>query len=133
MIHLVQAHFLRLFTGKNPRISKRTEVHLSLSSKVNTKGWDAKIESKGENTIKVRVTTPANCFVGKWTLLIDNVKETGGSYEVHRYYHEPKIYILFNPWCKGRQDFILLSICFNQGLTHSHTMTPFDAPGKQAF
>ena len=21
----------------------------------------------------------------------------------------------------------------NSGLTHSHTMTPFDAPGKQAF
>ena len=22
---------------------------------------------------------------------------------------------------------------FGKGLTHSHTMTPFDAPGKQAF
>ena len=23
--------------------------------------------------------------------------------------------------------------CLENGLTHSHTMTPFDAPGKQAF
>ena len=25
------------------------------------------------------------------------------------------------------------NVCFNEILTHSHTMTPFDAPGKQAF
>ena len=24
-------------------------------------------------------------------------------------------------------------LSFGEGLTHSHTMTPFDAPGKQAF
>ena len=41
--------------------------------------------------------------------------------------------------CKGRNELALLHqknvgghVCGNV-LTHSHTMTPFDTPGKQAF
>ena len=30
------------------------------------------------------------------------------------------------------QDHLKSGLCGNE-LTHSHTMTPFDAPGKQAF
>ena len=38
----------------------------------------------------------------------------------------------------GYQHFLLFQQCFQKSsilgsLTHSHTMTPFDAPGKQAF
>ena len=36
-------------------------------------------------------------------------------------------------WWEGIIPEMIIFLFFNTLLTHSHTMTPFDAPGKQAF
>ena len=40
--------------------------------------------------------------------------------------------IISEQWSVKAVDYLIKVVC-NTGLTHSHTMTPFDAPGKQVF
>ena len=69
------------------------------------------------------------------TDMIENVeKEENAGYQ-HFF-----LFILFFKGIsfQGYQLFLLLPLCFqkpsfSESLTHSHTMTPFDAPEKQAF
>ena len=42
-------------------------------------------------------------------------------------------FLIFPLFSKAFFTRVVKSLDHGKGLTHSHTMTPFDAPGKQAF
>ena len=60
--------------------------------------------------------------------VFDRVKTFVGKGENTGYYH----FLLF-PQCFLNSFFLGFIKSSNCVLTHSHTMTPFDAPGKQAY
>ena len=47
--------------------------------------------------------TPPTCAVGRWELKIDVIDKGESTMTVYRYNDKGRIYILFNPWCKGKK------------------------------
>lgn len=89
--------------GKKPLQHKATHVEVALSKDdVSACHWGATILTEKENNVTVRVVTPPTLYVGKWTFRVDVIKKYLDKNIVYRYKHPEPIYILFNPWCKGR-------------------------------
>ena len=98
--------------------SRGSHVEFVLSAQDDPQEWGALILSQTENSLKLKVMTPPTCPVGRWKLKIDVVKKEDTGTTVYRYNYVGRIYILFNPWCKGRETILHLlpdSIC--NGLT----------------
>jgi transglutaminase 1 len=66
--------------------------------------WGAKVKDIKENNVTVTVFTPTKCYVGKWQFGIDSMQKANKG-RVFRYADKNPIYLLFNPWCKGKKDY----------------------------
>lgn len=80
-----------------------TLVELILSAKDEPLKWGAKIEANTGNSLTIKVFTPPTLCVGKWKCMVDAIKKSADTRsKVDRYHCVEPIYMLFNPWCKGR-------------------------------
>nr|KAI8763459.1 hemocyte protein-glutamine gamma-glutamyltransferase-like isoform X2 [Biomphalaria glabrata] len=94
-------------TGKQPLVSKGTQVIFLLSSEIRPKEWGATQLSKNGNKLTLTLQTSPTCFVGKWTLIFDVIKRDAPKDKSQRYKVPDQVYILFNPWCKD--DIVYMS------------------------
>lgn len=89
--------------GDSPLPSKGTLVELVLSDRDLPKQWGAKIKHVQGELLNVTIIVPATCYVGKWKLKIDVIKRKPDErMKIYRYQHKQPIYVIFNPWCKGK-------------------------------
>ena len=86
-------------------MTKGTQVIINLSEKGTEQKWEAKLSSQDDNTLTIRVTPPPKCFIGKWKMEIRSISKKPETIQ-RRYRHKSTIYILFNPWNKGKGTFI---------------------------
>lgn len=59
--------------------------------------WSAILESTDDSKIRVKITTPHDCVIGKWRMDVDTKIINEGAYS---YSWSTGIYVLFNPWNK---------------------------------
>ena len=92
-----------IITGQRPSPSRGTHVEIIPASKLEPKRWGAYVLAQNGNILKLHVMTPPTCAVGRWELKIDVIEKGETSTITYRYNDKGRIYILFNPWCKGEQ------------------------------
>ncbi|XP_060082319.1 protein-glutamine gamma-glutamyltransferase K-like, partial [Ylistrum balloti] len=93
-------------TGKFPSITNATKVEIILSKEDMPGKWGAAIKEKNGQTIKLKIFTPPDCYVGKWCFQVRAFSKTPMPDKppvCKVYAHSPLLYILFNPWCKDDQ------------------------------
>ena len=108
--------------GKKPKVSKGTSISLDLEPKAGTDAgsseesgmdrrpaWSLAIVGAEGNRTNVTVTPTAECCVGIWELTINTTKKSDPK-KIRSHKCKNKIYILFNPWCKGKNIQRLQSI-----------------------
>ena len=89
------------FTGPAPSASKGTSIVMNLSDYDAPKQWGAKVVNITDNTMTMKVYTPATCPVGKWDFKFDTFIKSGENTKVFRYSHPHPVYMIFNPWNPG--------------------------------
>lgn len=101
-------------TGRMPTLSRGTLVTVPLVDKSQNKGWEAKIIEQKDTRMKLSVSTLPTAPIGRYGLSVITWTPEGSN----TYSHKPKndIYMLFNPWCKGKRgqkyDEITTSVSF---------------------
>ena len=98
---------LFIFTGTRPKIPKKTLVRIPIESGGKSKEWIANLKTVNANELTVEVTPPTTCFVGAWRLS-GHVTYSNHMTKVTKY---KEIYILFNPFHKGKHELFSLYIC----------------------
>ena len=81
--------------------TRGTHVEFMLSDKDDPGKWNALILSQQDNLLRLKIMTPPECAVGIWNFVFEVVKRDDKETVVYRHTPTSKIYILFNPWCKG--------------------------------
>uniref|UniRef100_A0A8C4XBR9 protein-glutamine gamma-glutamyltransferase n=1 Tax=Erpetoichthys calabaricus TaxID=27687 RepID=A0A8C4XBR9_ERPCA len=86
--------YIQLAVGRQPLQSKETLVLIPLQQTEGSEAWRATLGAAHGHEYDVRIKTPSNATVGKYTLTVTDK----GSYS----YKPPEsdFYLLFNPWCK---------------------------------
>ncbi|MBN3291311.1 TGM4 glutamyltransferase, partial [Polypterus senegalus] len=86
--------YIQLAVGRQPLQSKETLVLIPLQQTEGSEAWRATLGAARGHEYDVRIRTPSNATVGKYTLTVTDK----GSYS----YRPPvsDFYLLFNPWCK---------------------------------
>jgi len=87
--------------GNEPRESRSTRIVLKLSDDDLPREWGAKIVNSKADTTTIRIFTPPEMYVAKWTFKFDTMVVQEEESKVFRYTHDEPIYVLFNPWCSG--------------------------------
>ncbi|KAL8593103.1 hypothetical protein ACOMHN_018029 [Nucella lapillus] len=78
----------------------RLKQEFVLSDKDRPGAWGAKLSKQQDRNIELKVFTPPECAVAKWSLMVDVLKKKDDRVRLFRHKHQQPIYILFNPWCK---------------------------------
>ncbi|VDI37121.1 transglutaminase 1 [Mytilus galloprovincialis] len=93
--------FDRVYTGENPRPGNGTHVDFILGKELKRNDWSAVIAEKQSKTeYMITISTPANCIVSNWQLVVETISATEGQPVTSVYVHPTLTFILFNPWCK---------------------------------
>lgn len=81
-------------------LSRGTLVSVPLVDKLENKRWEAKIIEQKDTRIKLCVNTLSTAPIGRYELSVITWSPKGSN----TYGRKPEndIYLLFNPWCKGR-------------------------------
>ena len=102
LMHAARTSLICLsLSGKKPIESKGTRVVMMLSDVDTPREWGAKVVKMDGSDVTVRIFTPPNCIVSKWTFKFDTILKKEEGSKVFRYTHAHPIYLLFNPWCPG--------------------------------
>lgn len=96
--HFVTSHVC--FTGHIPSIRDGTYVIVPLVSEFKKNCWGAKIVEQGQNRVKLCINSVPNACVGRYTLNV--VTHCQGGRFTSPCVPDNDIYMLFNPWCKGK-------------------------------
>lgn len=96
--------FFLLYPGDDPRPGAGTHVDFWLSKELKFKEWSAVVAEKRSKTdYFITLTSPPNCIVSNWQLVVEVITNTAKGQEVTSVYiHPTLVYILFNPWCRGK-------------------------------
>ena len=112
-------------SGDEPLVSKGTSVTLAVKESMAKRKWGVCQVGENNNTLELEIQTPPDCSAGKWRLMIDTqVKgfvptpaipssatlppgapanpRPADLTKVLRYKHPHPVYVLFNPWHKGK-------------------------------
>lgn len=100
--------------GDSPKPSKGTVQRLALRSAedgLERWKWSAALRSQDDEVLTIQLQSPPTCLIGKWKLSLDtkklkertdeNDEEEEEAPKINKYAHKERIYIIFNPWCKG--------------------------------
>ena len=87
--------------------SKGTLVRLPVNladGQQTLEGWLIKVEEVEEDTLVVNVTTSADTMIGKYELLYET-KLKNSEKDFVKQDLDTFICVLFNPWCKGMDNY----------------------------
>lgn len=87
--------------------SKGTVISVHKAREVNPGSWGYQITEIDEKKVSIKVCTSASAIVGKYQLFVDTVhKLKDGASQKCRYCHPDDIFVIFNPWCVGKENII---------------------------
>lgn len=94
--------------GRNPSAFRGTSRTYTITSKNDDlddlEAWDVRVIASKAKNLSIKVRSPVNSPVGVWRLTIETTIP-GSSYRSSNTYNVDKdIYLLFNPWLKGRRN-----------------------------
>lgn len=91
----------RVFSsGPLPTVSKGTQVNVPLVENLEDGRWEAAVVKQEGNRIRLSVNSPATAAVGRYQLTVETTCRGGHAVSTHNPAND--VYILFNPWCKGK-------------------------------
>ena len=90
--------------GDNPRISKNTSIRLNPKKGLKKGHWSAGLKVTEVKQVEVEVLTSSDSIIGKWRLTVKTSCTTADreTKMILKYQHKEPVYLLFNPWCKGK-------------------------------
>lgn len=85
--------------------SKGTVISVHKAREVIPGTWGYQITEIDEKKVSIKVCTSASAIVGKYQLFVDTVhKLKDGASQKCRYCHPDDIFVIFNPWCVGKEN-----------------------------
>ena len=103
LLHTIFTYLNSIRTGENPRPGNGTHVDFLLSKELKRNDWSAAIaERQSKTDYVVTISTPANCIVSNWQLVVETISADERQPVTSVYVHPTLTYILFNPWCRGK-------------------------------
>lgn len=91
------------FSGPLPTVSKGTHVVVPLVENLKNDRWEAAVVKQDGNRLKLSVNSPATAVIGRYQLIVETSCASGQFISTHDPAND--IYVLFNPWCRGRKAF----------------------------
>lgn len=107
--------------------SKGTVISVRKVRELQPGTWGYQITGVDEKKVSVKVCTSASAIVGKYQLFVDTIhKLKDGASQKCRYCHPDDIFVIFNPWCQGKNKNIPrnISLFFHQVVQKSVEKTP---------
>ena len=93
--------------------SKGTVISVRKVRELQPGTWGYQITGVDEKKVSVKVCTSASAIVGKYQLFVDTIhKLKDGASQKCRYCHPDDIFVIFNPWCQGKNKNIPRNISF---------------------
>ena len=84
--------------------SVRYDTHVVIPVRVtgaksgDVEGWSAEITEAKRTKLCVKISSPPDCLIGRYKMFVST--KVGGIHDF-RFSLEDRIFVLFNPWCKG--------------------------------
>ncbi|KAK3724553.1 hypothetical protein QZH41_019598 [Actinostola sp. cb2023] len=99
---------LQFITGSRPQQSKNSLIRVKETKQLSTSSWGMRIGSTSGATVSLRVMSPADAFVGEYSVYVETKTKKPHSEEEmsFRQKRPEKIYILFNAWVKDDAVYI---------------------------
>lgn len=100
-------HFFFLLVGRYPQENKGTYIPVPVVSELQHGTWGAKVVMRENKSVRLSIQSSPECIVGKFRMYV----AVWTPYGIIRTSRNPEtdMYILFNPWCEGKeQAFIFL-------------------------
>lgn len=101
--------------GARPQESKGTLIRLPIDlvdGVEATEGWVTKVTEMKDDTLTMSIMSEADSMIGKYELLYET-KLKDSKKDFNKQDLDTNVYILFNPWCEGRQSFRQLVFLIN--------------------
>lgn len=85
--------------------SKGTVVSVQRVQELKPHQWGYEITSIEEKKVAMRVSSASDSIVGRYQLFVDTThRNPQGEIDKYRYKNPDDVYILFNPWCRGKRS-----------------------------
>lgn len=90
-------------SGPLPTVSKGTHVIVPLVENLKNDRWEAVVVKRDSNRLKLSVNSPPTAVIGQYQLAVETSCASGQFISTHDPAND--IFVLFNPWCRGRKAF----------------------------
>lgn len=91
-------------------MAKGTHVIIPLVAKLEGDRWEAAVVKQEDKKIKLSVNSPATAVIGRYQLTVETNNQNGSASSTHDPAND--IYILFNPWCQGKYEHLMINLYF---------------------
>lgn len=81
-------------------MSKGTQVNVPLVENLEEGRWGAAVVEQDGNRLQLSVNSPATAAIGRYQLAVETTCTGGRAVSTHNPAND--VYMLFNPWCKGK-------------------------------
>lgn len=88
-------------TGRYPQENKGTYIPVPVVSQLQKGKWGAKVVMREDRSVRLSIQSSPECIVGKFRMYV----AVWTPYGILRTSRNPETdtYILFNPWCEGKE------------------------------
>lgn len=97
-----------IFTGPLPTVAKGTHVIIPLVAELQDDCWEAAVVKQKNNKLLLSVNSLPTASIGRYELTVHTTCPNGQAVSTHDPAND--VYILFNPWCEGK-EIALHSVC----------------------
>lgn len=96
-------------TGKKPQQNKGGIVRVEIRDAVLASKWGMQVKETNGNTVCLSIMSSAQATIGYYDVMVETKsKDSSGEESLHRHKHEEQICILFNAWCRGKFNRIII-------------------------
>lgn len=88
-------------SGPQPAVSRGTHITMPLVEVATDPLWEAAVVKQDGNRINLSVKSPSTAAIGRYQLTVETNCASGRVVSAHDPAND--VYVLFNPWCKGRE------------------------------
>ncbi|XP_020916594.1 coagulation factor XIII A chain [Exaiptasia diaphana] len=95
---------LQLTFGTRPQKSKNSLIRVKEAKELSTSSWGMRVDGTVPgNNVNLTLMSPANAFVGEYSVYVETKTKKTGSEECLRFRKKlnETFFVLFNAWCKG--------------------------------
>ena len=64
--------------------------------------WAANLVSNNGKEAVIDINVPSTCAIGEWSISVETETIENDKKKTFEFEHSDDIFIIFNPWCKGK-------------------------------